>query len=174
LLAELRRRGYATVEEPGRRIVQEELRGGSALPWMNETAFLHRVFELALTDRAQASGLAGWVFFDRGLIDAAAGLERAAGESALTLLEQSQRYHHRVFLAPPWPEIHVIDRERRHGLDIAVAEYRHLLEVYAALGYEVAILPKVSVDERADFILQALSIPAEPQHQSHRGSGPQP
>jgi len=34
LLAELRRRGFATVEEPGRRIVAEELkRGGNALPW---------------------------------------------------------------------------------------------------------------------------------------------
>jgi predicted ATPase len=135
LLAELRRRGYAIVEEPGRRIVQEELqRDGSALPWRNETAFLRRVFELALTDRAQASRRAGWVFFDRGLIDAAAGLERAAGESTLTMLGQSHRYHRRVFLAPPWPEIHVIDRERRHGLDTAVAEYRHLLEVYPALG----------------------------------------
>jgi predicted ATPase len=175
LLVELRRRGYATVEEPGRRIVQEELQhGGSALPWMNETAFLRRVFKLALTDHAQASRFAGWVFFDRGLIDAAAGLERSAGESMLTMLKQSHRYHRRVFLAPPWPEIHVIDRERRHGLDMAVAEYRHLLEVYPALGYEAVILPKVSVDERADFILQALGIPAEPRHQAYPGSGPKP
>ncbi len=34
LLAELRRRGHACVEEPGRRIIQEEARnGGQAVPW---------------------------------------------------------------------------------------------------------------------------------------------
>ncbi len=34
LLAELARRGHAVVEEPGRRIVAQELaRGGPALPW---------------------------------------------------------------------------------------------------------------------------------------------
>ena len=34
LLEELRRQGYPTVEEPGRRIVKEQLlSGGTALPW---------------------------------------------------------------------------------------------------------------------------------------------
>ena len=39
LLEELRRRGFATVDEPGRRVVIEELkRGGGALPWENPVA----------------------------------------------------------------------------------------------------------------------------------------
>jgi len=39
LLAELGSHGYATVEEPGRRIVKEELKaGGPALPWVDEIA----------------------------------------------------------------------------------------------------------------------------------------
>ena len=59
-------------------------------------------------------------------------------------------------MAPPWPEIYATDRERRHGLDVAVAEYRRLLEVYPSLGYEVTILPKIAVAERADFVLQTL------------------
>lgn len=51
LLTELHRRGYATVEEPGRRIVKEELEcGGSVLPWMNPEAFLRRAFDLAVGD----------------------------------------------------------------------------------------------------------------------------
>jgi predicted ATPase len=61
-----------------------------------------------------------------------------------------------VFLAPPWPEIYETDRERRHGLDLALAEYSRLLETYPSLGYEVLILPKVGVSERADFILNTL------------------
>jgi predicted ATPase len=158
LLDELSRRGHAVVEEPGRRIVKEELKGnGSALPWVDEAAFARRAIETALADRVSASALEGWVFFDRGLIDAAAGLEHLTGERALEKLGQSHRYHRRVFLAPPWPEIYVIDPERRHVFSAALAEYSRLLEAYPSLGYEVIVLPKAGVSERADFVLSALA-----------------
>jgi predicted ATPase len=157
LLAELARRGHAVVEEPGRRIVREELEsGGSALPWLDATAFIRRAVAMALADRAAASDQAGWVFFDRGLIDAAAGLEILTGEPAAPL-RQTHRYHRLVFLTPPWPEIYITDPERRHGLAEAEAEYANLLLVYPELGYEPVILPKVSVGERADFIERALA-----------------
>jgi len=158
LLVELGRRGYSIVEEPGRRIVQEELKaGGSALPWVDATAFARRTLAMALADRASASSLDDWVFFDRGLVDAAAGLQHLTGEPVPAALGQSHRYHRRVFLTPPWPEIYVTDRERRHGLDKALAEYSRLLETYPSLGYEVCILPKIAVAERADFILGVLA-----------------
>jgi predicted ATPase len=158
LLIELGRRGYATVEEPGRRVVKQELLGeGLALPWVDETAFARRTIALALADRAIADRAAGWVFFDRGLIDAAAALQHLTGEPTLASLGQAHRYHPRVFLTPPWPEIHVNDRERRHGLDAGIAEYQRLLAVYPALGYEVTILPKLGVAQRADFVLHSLA-----------------
>jgi predicted ATPase len=136
LVAELGRRGHAVVAEPGRRIVKEELNGdGSALPWVDEAAFARRAVAMALADRVSAGTLDGWVFFDRGLVDAAAGLQHLTGEPVLAALGQSHRYHRRVFLTPPWPEIYVTDRERRHGLDAAIAEYSRLLEVYPSLGY---------------------------------------
>jgi predicted ATPase len=157
LLAELGRRGYAVVEEPGRRIVQEEIGGeGSALPWVDTAAFLRRAIAMSLADRVSARALEGWVFFDRGLIDAAAGLQYLTGEAVLEPLSQTHRYHHRVFLAPPWPEIYLTDPERRHGLDSAIAEYLRLVEIYPSLGYEVSILPKIGAAERADFIVEAL------------------
>ena len=47
LLVELRRRGFATIDEPGRRIVVEELeRGGKALPWVDALAFLRRAIDV--------------------------------------------------------------------------------------------------------------------------------
>jgi predicted ATPase len=43
LLAELQQRGIATIEEPGRRIVAEEIkRGGRALPWVDEVSLADR------------------------------------------------------------------------------------------------------------------------------------
>jgi len=157
LLAELGRRGHAVVEEPGRRIVKQELQdGGSALPWIDATAFARRAVAMALEDRASAAVSDGWVFFDRGLVDAAAALQHLTGEPALAALRQEHRYHRRVFLAPPWPEIYATDPERRHGIEAAEAEYSRLLEAYPALGYDVSILPKAGVSERADFIEKAL------------------
>ena len=154
LLAELGRRGYAVVEEPGRRIVRGELKAkGSALPWVDATAFARRAVAMALADRVAVAGGGGWVFFDRGLIDAAAALQHLTGKAALLPLRRSHRYHHRVFLAPPWPEIYVTDTERRHGFHTALPEYRRLLQTYPSLGYEICILPKTGVGERADFVL---------------------
>jgi predicted ATPase len=159
LLAELGRRGHATVEEPGRRIVRQEVAaGGSALPWVNAAAFAQRAIELAIADRRAAANCpTGWVFFDRGLVDAAAALHHLTGEPTLDTLGQAHRYHRRVFLAPPWPEIYVTDPERRHSLDQAIAEYNRLIVVYPSLGYEVILLPKVSVAARVEFVLHALA-----------------
>jgi len=158
LLAELSRRGHAIVQEPGRRIVQEELEAnGSALPWRDEVAFARRLVDVALADRRLAQTLSGRVFFDRGLIDAAAALEHLTGEPALVTLGQSHRFNRRVFFAPPWQEIYRIDEERRHSLEAAIAEYERLAEAYTALGYQIRILPKADVADRADFVLRGLA-----------------
>ena len=157
LLAELGARGHSIVEEPGRRIVQQELQeGGSALPWKDGIAFARRAIAMALEDRASAATLNGWVFFDRGLVDAAAALQHLTGEPALATLAREHRYHETVFLTPPWPDIYVNDPERRHDIEAAEEEYSRLLKVYPALGYTVAVLPKIGVSQRADFIERAL------------------
>ena len=43
-----------------------------------------------------------------------------------SLVLEALRYHRRVFIAPPWPEIYVNDPERRHGFDDAVLEHDRL------------------------------------------------
>ena len=159
LLEALRLHGHHVVEEPGRRIVMEELNsGGSALPWVDTTAFVRRAIDMSLADREAAAALPGIVFFDRGLIDAASALEHLTGEPALTSYGQLHRYNKHVFLTPPWPEIYVDDRERRHDLSEAIAEYERLSVDYPALGYEIHILPKVGVADRADFVHSILGL----------------
>ena len=157
LLAELCARGYPVVEEPGRRIIADQLAsGGRALPWVDPAVFLRRAIEVALGDLAAAEAHSGWVFFDRGLIDAASALEAMTGEPAQRALGAAHRYHRRVFMAPPWPEIYVTDPERRHGFDAAAAEYRRLIETLPMLDYDVIDLPKTSPPARADFVLATL------------------
>jgi predicted ATPase len=157
LLEELRRRGYGVVTEPGRRIVQAELEsGGQILPWLDIQAFARRAMEVACADLAEAAKQQGWVFFDRGLVDAAAAWEHATGESVPSQL--SSYYHPNVFLTPPWPEIFETDHERRHGFTEAENEFERLHEIYNRLGYKTTLLPKTAVETRADLVLTRLGI----------------
>lgn len=161
LLAELARRGFNTVPEPGRRIVDQELQGdGAALPWVDLEAFALKALALAAQDRKAVAGLSEPVFFDRGLVDAAVALQHATGKVAEATLEPFDRYHRRIFLTPPWLEIHVSEPARQSGFDEAVAEYDRLVVAYEALGYETIILPKSGIAERADFISACLCLQA--------------
>lgn len=157
LLAELSARGFSVVEEPGRRIVKQELKSnGNALPWIDMAAFARRAIEVAREDHVAASSQPGWAFFDRGIVDAASSLQHATGEPLQEELIATNRYHERVFLTPPWSEIYGTEPERRHGFDDAVAEYDRLATLLPVLGYEIVILPNVPVRDRADFILEHL------------------
>ncbi|WP_299967747.1 AAA family ATPase [uncultured Roseobacter sp.] len=159
LLTALARRGYATVPEPGRRIVAEELRAdGAALPWINPHAFSLRALHVARSDLDAAESTKGVVFFDRGMVDAAVACEHAGGRAYLSLLAGSRHYDRRVFLAPPWPEIFVTDAERRGSLEDAKAEYARLVAAFSELGYVASVLPKTSVADRVDFVLSGLGI----------------
>lgn len=163
LLAELGRRGHAVVPEPGRRIIAEErAAGGTALPWVDLAAFARRAVAMALNDRHGMRGRPGWVFFDRGLIDAAAALERATGEPALAPLADAHRYHPRIFLTPPWPDIYVPDDDRRHDFNAATAEYADLCRAYALSDYDLDLLPRTGIARRADYILSRLAGPSPP------------
>ncbi|MFD2112160.1 AAA family ATPase [Thiorhodococcus fuscus] len=157
LLVELQRRGHVTVAEPGRRIIAEQIRqGGDAVPWADMAAFLREALRVAAADLEDVAGIAAPAFFDRGLIDAAAGLQRLCRVPLSQSLGESRPYGRLVFLAPPWPEIYRADEERRHGLSEAAAEYAHLDATYRALGYEVRLLPRTGVAERADCVLEAI------------------
>ncbi len=158
LLAELNRRGFTVIGEPGRRVVDEAQRdGGAALPWIDMTAFLFRTLEKAREDYLSACNARDWIFCDRGIVDAASGLQHFAGEPLLSGPAAECRYHRRVFLTPPWPEIYVCDAQRRHDFAAASAEYARLVVSYGALGYALTEIPRLAVAGRADFILRLLN-----------------
>jgi predicted ATPase len=160
LIAELSRRGFAVVPEPGRRIVADELTGnGTSLPWVSLENFARRTIELGHRDREEVrKQKCRWIFFDRSLVDAYAALAHATGDISVTDgLLRRDRYHPTVFLTPPWPELYREDAERRHDFEAAVSEFERLKTIYPALGYSVILLPKIPVQDRADFLLARLS-----------------
>ncbi|GAB5348002.1 hypothetical protein TMRO357_00932 [Alteriqipengyuania sp. 357] len=154
MLAELARRGFVTIAEPGLRVVEEQRNcGGRALPWVDLAAFARRALELAKSDLARASKVDGPVFFDRGIVDAAALAHLGEGELA-SLAEGQDGYSRIAFIAPPWPAIYCRDEDRQHGFEEAVAEYERLVPAYRALAFEAVELPRETVGTRADFVIR--------------------
>ncbi len=152
LLNEMARRGYATVEEPGRRVVMNEQReSGGAVPWANPEAFCRKVIQTAFDDMAGAPD--GLVLFDRSALDALIWFDRtgAALESALRNRILHLGYDRRVFLFPPWPEIYEKDEQRRHDLSDALAEYEALCDRLPKLGFQTLLVPKAPIAERVDW-----------------------
>jgi predicted ATPase len=131
--------------------------GGHALPWDDMLAFLDLAIATALADRTRMQAHTDWVFFDRGLVDAASAMEHLTNHPKLVKMNALHPYHRRVFLAPPWREIYDMDDERRHGMQAAIDEYERLKSQLPRLGYEVIELPKSTISSRADFVLETLA-----------------
>ena len=163
LLAALTTRGYGVVEEPGRQVVKAQLAiGGDGLPWANVERFIALCVELAVEKWDEAQRRGGVSFFDRGIVDAVSGLQhlKLPMPPAFATALETRRYHERMFMAPPWPEIFANDDERRHSFANAVAEFERLVEAYGRLGYDVVMLPKIAVEARAAFVLEQLDLSA--------------
>ena len=161
VLDELARRGVNHAPEVARQIIQEQVAsGGTAVPWLDRESYIGLMFERELSSYRRHYPADQPMFSDRGLPDvlAYARLIGLGNTSELELACRSYRYAPLVFLAPPWPEIYATDSERKQDLDEGIRTYEPLRQTYLDCGYRVCVLPKVSPDDRADFILQRLSV----------------
>lgn len=156
LLAALQQRGHHTIPEPGRRIVNDP-DAQQDLPWVDMARFARRALAMGLEDLAQTRDALGYVFFDRGVVDAAVALHHVADVALHTSLGPTRTYAKTVFVAPPWPRIYSRDADRRHDLPAAIAEYDRITAALSDLGYHSYVLPKGTVQQRVDFVLRILS-----------------
>jgi predicted ATPase len=161
LIEALEAAGYARTTEAGRAIIREEVAaGGTALPWADREAFAARMLAFEVASHTATVALAaardGPVFFDRGVPDVI-GYRRLVGlpvPAELDAAARRLRYHRRVFVAPPWPEIFHADAERKQDFAEAVRTFEAMRAVYREYGYALVQLPKAPVAERVDFVLQ--------------------
>ena len=156
LLAALRQRGFRTMPEAGRAIIQDQVAiGGTALPWADRLAFAELMLGWELRSHHEACEFAEPVFFDRGVPDVM-GYLRVCGLDVPEHIRRAAskfRYNTRVFLAPPWREIFHADAERKQSWDEAVATFESMVSTYESLDYKIVLLPLASVEERRAFVL---------------------
>ncbi len=160
ILEALRDRGYLCVDEVARDLIKEEVTaGGDALPWRNREKFRDNMFheQLKVYESIDHDGI---IFFDRGLIDCLA-YSRLIGSEIPEEMDQisiNTQFNKIVFVTPPWEEIYRNDEERKQSFQEAIETYNQIVAAYQEYGYETVDLPKVSVEQRVEFILERLSI----------------
>jgi len=157
LIDALERLDYRRSVEAGRGIIQGQVDiGGQALPWADRTLFAELMLSWEMRSYHIAQEQPGIVFFDRGVPDVI-GYMRLIGSpvpSHITKAAEEFRYNRTVFIAPPWKEIFHRDQERKQDFDEAVRTYEFLAATYREFGYELVELPRVSVDDRVQFVLR--------------------
>jgi predicted ATPase len=156
LLETLRARGYAGVDEVARQVLRQQVAiGGNANHDGNRARYRDLMLELAVRDFHAIHETMAPVFFDRGIPELS-GYGNAPGEPdppALTNAIAECRYNERVFLLPPWEAIYVHDDLRKHSFAHAVEVHELTSAVYRRHGYTIVEAPRVSVEERARFVL---------------------
>lgn len=98
------------------------------------------------------------VFIDRGIPDVLAYMHYI-GDSYPAFFDQACRDHiyTKIFILPPWEEIYESDDARYENFEQAKLIYAHLVETYEKYGYNLIEVPKGSVDERINYILETLN-----------------
>lgn len=157
LLAALRARGYVTVEESARTIIAERLaRGASRRP--DAAAFAREILRRDIDKYRGQPRTSGWVFFDRGLIDALGMLRESSSLPSIELEEMlaSYPFHGTVFVLPPWEAIYSNDSERDQSFAEAVDVHSKVVRWYRSCGFVLNEVPRLPAAHRAEHVLRVL------------------
>jgi predicted ATPase len=152
LLTALIDQSYQGFEEISRIIIREQHEtSGDKVPWQNLAAFAELCYE-RMSVQLDECHSDSTCFYDRGLPDIIAYVKRGGLNVPAKYFEKAKAYNRTVFLAPPWQEIFINDSERPESFKDAIEIYRFLKSTYTELGFTIIELPKVSIQERIDFI----------------------
>lgn len=150
--------GYQSAPEVGRKVIQAQMKSqGTALPWLDKAAFRDEMV-LEEINNYECYNDAEITLYDRSIIDSYgySALEQIPISELLLSKCRELNYCRQVFIFPPWKEIYANDTERKQDFIEAVATYHAMVNAYTRFGYDLIEVPKVSVLERAEFIIGKL------------------
>lgn len=160
IIEALQDRGFLTVNEAARQIIQEQVNiGGDALHWQDQAKFRDLMLSRSIYTFEQCLEKEQPVFFDRGIPELVGYCQVIKTEvpgylhNAVKLF----RYNPKVFIAPPWQEIYRQDKERKQTWQEAVDVYQAVAGSYTQAGYQLVEVPKGLLSARVEFVLGWIS-----------------
>jgi predicted ATPase len=154
----LRARGVQCVDEPARRVIAEQRTiGGFGVSDRDPRLFVELLLSHSISDYKNFTQQKTASIFDRGVADtiAYANLYSMPFEHGWNAARE-YRVNRRVFFAPCWEAIYTTDEERTMSFQASEGMGADLRRIYEALNYEVIELPRVTPQERANFVLQRI------------------
>ena len=158
LLLALRARGHAVVHESARAIIQERRERGLS-PRPEPLEFAREILRRDIEHLGDVRSASTYTFYDRGILDALCMIDQVTPFPPRELREliSRYRYHRQVFVLPPWDDIYTTDDERDQTFADAVRVHAMLDAWYRRCGYEVVEVPRMSVAQRCEFVLNTLA-----------------
>ncbi|RUA11722.1 MAG: hypothetical protein DSY83_16350, partial [Flavobacteriia bacterium] len=139
-------------------IQEQQAIDGDALPWKDKGLYRDLMFERSIESfekTMDAYTRNDPVFFDRGFLDTLcyAVISGIRIENSMKIMAETWRYNEDVFILPPWQEIYQTDEQRKQDWNEAVFTYNSMIQTYRGFEYNLVEVPKTSVPERVDFVL---------------------
>ena len=159
IIEALKERGFLSVDEVGRQIIQEQVKiEGDALHWKDQIKFRDLMLSRSIYTYEQVSEKERAVFFDRGIPELIGYCRLIKSDIPDYLRNAAKlfRYNQKVFITPPWKEIYLHDKERKQSWEEAVDTYHRVAESYTETGYRLVDVSKGTLLERVEFILEQI------------------
>jgi len=159
IIRKLEMEGYDCLHEVSREITAAAQREGITQLFLAQPLlFSQKLLEARIGQYQQASAIPGnFVFIDRGIPDVVAYMDYFGTRYPSEFNEACAEYkYHHIFLLPPWKEIYLTDNERYESFEQAEEIYKKLKLSYLSHGYPIIEVPRDSVSQRCDFILNNL------------------
>ena len=161
VIKSLEKQGFICLPEISRQVTLDARKNGIEQLFLTEPLlFSEKLLEGRVLQFHQAtSHTSNLVFLDRGLPDVLAYMNYIGDSYPKSFVETCKKHvYDVVFILPPWEEIYTSDTERYENFEQAIRIHEHLHNTYEQFGYDLTHVPKGSVKQRVDFILNTLSL----------------
>lgn len=153
------KKNYFCIDEPARIVLKEQRQiSGIGVPEKDAELFNELMLEKMINDYDKNLNEEEIIIFDRGVPDIIAYAEllnvsitKASSHSLY------YRYNVNVFIFESWEEIYTNDEERKVDFKTANNFGIKLQKIYKDLGYNIIAVPKISINERCDFIARKIN-----------------
>ena len=159
LLKKLEENGNVCYPEISREVIKEaQVKGIEQLFLTQPLLFSEMLLKGRIDQFEQANKeLHNLIFIDRGIPDILAYMHYIGDVYPKAFHEACLNYKYtKIFFLPIWKEIYVSDQERYESYEQALEIEKHLIDTYKKYNYNVIEVPKDSVENRMQFIMDNL------------------
>ncbi len=159
IIDELTNRGYTCYPEISREVTKKAQEKGIEQLFLKDPLLFSQLLLEGRIDQHKnaVKENAEVVFIDRGIPDVLAYLHYKGDKYPESFdIACKKHVYHQIFLLPPWENIYISDDQRYETFEQANLIHRYLVDTYKSYGYDLIEVPKDTIHNRIEFILNKL------------------